>query len=53
MFKQSLVNKKKGAAAPFILKPSQDPVSVGIKSDLGKALIENNGCSLIKINNAV
>jgi len=28
-------------------------VSVGIKSDLGKALIVNNSGSIVKINNAV
>jgi len=28
-------------------------VSVGIKSDLGKALIANNSGSMVKINNAV
>jgi hypothetical protein len=28
-------------------------VSVGIKSDLGKALIANNSGSIVKINNAV
>jgi len=36
-----------------IPKPPQDAVSVGVKSDSGKALIANNGCSLVKINNAV
>jgi len=28
-------------------------VSVGVKSYLGKALIENNSGSIVKINNAV
>jgi len=28
-------------------------VSVGIKSNLGKALIESNSGSIVKINNAV
>ncbi|MEM5550378.1 cyclic peptide export ABC transporter [Pseudoalteromonas neustonica] len=36
-----------------IPKPPQDTVSVGVKSDSGKALIANNGCSFVKINNAV
>jgi hypothetical protein len=38
---------------PYIPKSPQDPSVVGIKSDLGKALVANNGCSLVKINNAV
>jgi len=33
----------------YIPKPPQDAVSVGVKSNLGKALIANNGCSLVKI----
>ncbi|KPH64942.1 hypothetical protein AMS58_08920 [Pseudoalteromonas porphyrae] len=43
LYKSYMVNLK------YIPKPPQDAVSVGIKSDLDKALIANNGCSLVKI----
>ncbi|WP_161803877.1 hypothetical protein [Pseudoalteromonas porphyrae] len=36
-----------------IPKPPQDASVVGIKSDLGKALITSNSGSIVKINNAV
>ena len=33
-----------------MINAKDEPVSVGIKSDLGKALIAKNGYSLVKIN---
>jgi len=36
-----------------IPKPPQDASVVGIKTDLGKALIASNSGSIVKINNAV
>ncbi len=34
-------------------KPSKDTSVVGIKGDLGKALIANKSGSIVKINNTV
>ncbi|MDQ9092747.1 MULTISPECIES: hypothetical protein [Pseudoalteromonas] len=39
--------------AVIIPKLPQDASVVGVKSDLGKALIASNSGSIVKINNAV